>query len=246
MLPWLRRLLVLVLAACTAVATHALHVRADRVRHEVDVDTALAFLPDGASLRIAATGFHEPLADLLWVRAVLLFGQRFGVDPDPAWGRWLAGMVRAVAQLDPTWRTPYLYGGGMLRVLEDADGSDAVFLAGMEALPDDPYFPFAFGMNQVLLRDDPEAAARWLAEAGRKPGAPPWYAAAAADMLERRKMRGTALRFLREERALSQDPTVREVIAGKIADLEHEERAEKLEAARAAFRAAHGRDIERI
>ncbi len=231
------------LAAALAAGTHALHVGADRVRHETSVDDAITFLPDGGSLRVVASGYHEPLADLLWVRAVLLFGERFEVDRDPAWGRWLAGMIRAVAALDPDWRTPYVYGGGMLRVLHDADGSDAVFYEAMYALPDDPYFPFALGMNQYLLRDDPVGAARWLAKAARKPGAPPWYAAAAADMLGQHRMRDAALRFLREEWNRSESPTVREVIRGKIASMEHEERAERLEAAREAFRARHGQDI---
>jgi hypothetical protein len=238
-----RGLAVGVLATAVGAGASVLHIRADRVRHEVDVDTAITFLPDGASLKIAASGFEEPLADLLWIRAVLLFGHRFGLDRDPAWGRWLVGMVTAVAKLDPTWRTPYVYGGGMLRVLDDADGSDAVFLAGSKALPDDPYFPFALGMNQYLMRDDPAEASRWLAEAAKKRGAPPWYASAAGAMLERRGMRTAALRFLREEWTRSADPTVREVIRLKIADIEHGKLADKLEADREAFRARHGRDV---
>ena len=49
----------------------------DRTRAPRAVDEALVFVPDGRTVRIAATGQEEPLSNIFWVRAVLIFGERW-------------------------------------------------------------------------------------------------------------------------------------------------------------------------
>lgn len=233
----------LALLGGAAGGAHLGHRAADAARHEVGVDMDLLFLPDGRTLQVASLGFHEPVANFLWIRAVLLFGDRFGRDPSTEWGPWMNGMIRAINHLDPDWRTPYFYGGMFLRVIEDIEGSDAVFAAGAAAFPRDAFFPFALGMNAYLYRKDVEAAARWVGEASNRPNAPAWYAAAAAGFLAEQNQRATAIRFLRDERATTTDPAVREALDTKLAELTHDELAEALDAARTRYQSTFGTDV---
>ncbi len=226
--------------------THVSHVSADRQRHEVSADVELLFLPSGATTKIISMGYHEVVADLFWIRSVLVFGERWEKDDPAEWGPWLAGLLKAIVELDPGWRTPYFYGGTMLRVIEDIDSSNEIFLAATQALPDDPFFPFALGMNAYLYQDDPMAAARWISRAAELPGAPSWYKAAAAGFLAEKNQRATAIRFLREERDSTSDPQVHEMLDEKLNELMHDELAEKLESLRRQFMEKTGRDITSI
>lgn len=157
----------------------------DATRNLRAIDQAMLLVPDGKQLSTFSFGFAEPIADLLWVRTVLTFGERFETDSSAQWVAWMQRMVETVSILDPVWRTPYFYGGSLLRVLGAIDASDAVFIRASEHLPDDPFFPFSIGMNAYLYRDDAGAAADWIGRAARLPSAPAWYIAAAAAMRSR-------------------------------------------------------------
>ncbi len=239
------RRLALVIALLAAVAAHLTQREADERRHEHDASTELLYLPSPTTFRLATMGYHEPVADLLWMRAVLLFGERYGRDSDPAWGDWLVGMIRAIAALDEGWRTPYFYGGTMLRGMGNIDASDEVFLAGVHARPDDSFFPFALGMNYYLHRDDVETAIHWIEVAASRPDAPSWYRLASAGLLARRDMGPVAIRFLEEQRATTQDPNLLALIDGRLVRLRHDAFVEAFEEAREEYRARFGRDIER-
>ncbi len=239
----IRKLLV-VIALGAGALTHQAHRSADTLRRETDVETELLFLPSPTTFEVATLGYHEPVADLLWIRAVLLFGEYHGADPDPAWGDWLAGMLEAISALDPTWRTPYNYGGTMLRSVGALDASDKLFTLGLEALPDDAYFPFALGMNHYLHRGDTETAVHWINVAADKPSAPQWYKVAAAGLLAKQDMIPVAIRFLEDQRASTTDPTLLAMIDERLVKLRHDRLVQLLEEARSAYRARFGRDIE--
>lgn len=176
------RLVAPVLALAAALAVGAALPAVDATRTARSIDNALLFLPEGRQLRMAATGQEELLSDVLWMRAVLTFGERWGSDTSTAWPEWMKRMVLVVTELDPSWRTPYFYGGALLRVIGDLEGSNEVFRRGHEALPDDFFFPFSLGMNAFVYGGRPGEAARWLEVASGLPDAPRWIAGAAAKM----------------------------------------------------------------
>jgi hypothetical protein len=238
----MRKLVMVAALACAGLA-HLVQRAADEHRHSTDIDTELLFLPSPATFQLATMGFHEPVADLLWVRAVLLFGERHGSDPDPRWGAWLAGMIEAIAALDPGWKTPYHYGGTMLRSIEAVDASDHIFELGAEAFPDDAYFPFSLGMNHYLLRGDAPTAVVWIEEAAGRPNAPNWYRVAAAGLLAKQDMRPVAIRFLEEQRETTTDPAILEMIEGRLTKLHHDHWVDTFEQVRARYRQRFGADI---
>jgi len=238
------RKLAVVAALVAAGLAHLSQRAVDERRHGVDGSSELLFLPSPASFDLVTMGYDEPVADLLWIRAVLLFGEHQGTDPSPAWGEWLQGMLEAIAVLDPSWRTPYQYGGTMLRSMGNIEGSDAIFELGMEALPDDAYFPFAIGMNHYLHREDARAAVEWIEIAASKPNAPNWYRVAAAGLLAKQDMIPVAIRFLEEQRETTTDPAILEMIDGRITRLHHKRWVQTFESSRGRYQQKFGTDIQ--
>jgi tetratricopeptide (TPR) repeat protein len=195
--------------------------------------------PNGGALRVASMGFHTGLADVMWVRAVLRFVDiEEGKQPEGV--RWLRTMLLATAELDPAWRTVYFYGGGMLRVCGDIDGSDELYKRGFEVLPDDAFFPFSVGMNAYLYRDDREAAFTWLEQAASLPGAPAWYGAAASAFLAEEGERQAALAYLNQQLKEETRPAARETLQKRMMRLMHEELAEQLNRRRVEIEAQTG------
>ena len=215
-------------------------MEADEVRRTVDVEHELQVLPDGELFRVAASGYQEVVADVLWIRAVLLFGERWGNDDNENWSEWFVGMVEAIRILDPEWRTPYFYGGAMMRLLGEIDAADRLFLFAMEQMPDDPFFPFAYGMNQYLERGDAQEAAKWVRIAAEKPGAPKWYREATAGLLAGKGMREQAIRFLQSEVEATTDPKLRASMEQKLLDLVHDQVAEQIGRVRSSLETQRG------
>jgi hypothetical protein len=173
-----RRLPLAVIALVAVLLAHRAHTALDQIRFK-DSDADRIFLPSADALRVASMGYHTVTADLFWVRSVLTFSE-IHANSTPEDARWLDAMLTTVAVLDPKWRTVYYHGGGMLRVCDSIHESDGLFEKGMENLPEEPYFPFSIGMNAYLYLKDLDRAAYYLDLASQIPGAPPWYASAAA------------------------------------------------------------------
>jgi tetratricopeptide (TPR) repeat protein len=213
----------LALSLAGAAAVTVAQPRADATRRVRTSDQVVAFAPDGAQARVVATGFEEPLADLFWVRAVLLFGDRYSTEAPEHWREWFRRTIEAVTTLDPTWRTPYFYGGTLLRVLGDIEGSDLIYTRAAENRPDDFFFPFSLAMNAYLYRDDTAAATVWMDRAAHLPGAPPWYAAAAAGMHTKSGNRKAAVAYLEDVLRTTDNPAIAEEVRGQIGRMMHDE-----------------------
>lgn len=224
----MQRLMLLVIALVGAFMAHRAQLHSDVTRLKRDASRELLFAPDGRHLRVAASGFHVLLADLLWVRSVLVFGERWQSDPDPAWQVWLGRTVMAVTTLDERWRTPYFYGGLKLELTGDVDGAIVTYERAMEQFPDDFHFPFALGMLHYLHRQDADAAERWISVAAGLPGAPRWYEVAARGMRAEVSQAQTAIRYLREEIEQTQDPDLRRGLQRKLRNLQHDELSRRL------------------
>lgn len=230
-------------AGLGALAVGAAQPRVDATRHERAIDNALMFVPEGSQVKAASTGFEEVAADLFWVRAILIFGERYDTSADQYWTEWFQRMVEAVNTLDPEWRTAYFYGGTLLRVVGDVDASTRVFEAGAAALPKDPFFPFSVGMNAYLYQDDAATAATWIGRAAVLPGAPPWYTAAAAAMHQSAGARDSAIRYLQETIATTDNDAVRSDAEKQLGRLQHNQLVDAWTSTCHRFEAERGRRL---
>ena len=232
-------------AMAAFVGTHQVQRWVDPIRRARVIDTQYTVLPSPEVTRVASMGYHTMVADLMWIQTILQF-----VDVIDSGGkrglRWLHTMLDTVIHLDPRWRTTYFYGGSMLRVLKDIEGSDRIFRAGKEALPDDHHFPFSLGMNAYLYRGDHEGAVAMLTEAAALPSAPRWYSTAVGAFIHKSGQRRTAIRYLKEQMQAVSSDKERVILANKYRTLVHEEMASNLEDQRAEWQKANGRPLKAL
>ena len=190
----------LAMLSTLGVGIHLAHRNTDAWTPRIGAAEATRFLPSGKALRAASLGYEPLVADLLWVRATMMFGEHYGADGDRRWYGWLYHLVDLATDLEPDFRAAYKYGAGMLR----ANGvfveqSSLLFQKGMRGVPDEWYFPMGIAMNAFMYRDDKETAARYMRQAASLPGAPFYLRNLAASLLTDSNQLDTALAFLREE-----------------------------------------------
>ncbi len=239
------KLLICGLCALLAWSANQAQIKTDAIRHGSRVEHGRVFMPNPEVIRVTSLGFDQLVASAMWVRAVLMFVElvEAGRKEDM---RWFQVMVKTINTLDVRWRTPYFYGGGMLRIIGDITASDLTFKAAMDALPTDPYFPFALGMNAHLYHKDAEATVRYLKRAASLPNAPRWYRTAAAGFLDRNGQRRVALRYLKEQYEMATTDYERDILLNKRKVLMHEALVEDLESRRVSFETRTEKKLSRM
>jgi hypothetical protein len=124
--------------------------RRDDVRWENAGEERLGFLPPGETFQWLSFGFDIQIADWVWLKTVLLFGDYdLGAD-DPNLQDWLERSLNVSLQLDPEWHTLYSYGGLMLKVVGDIDASNRLLRKALERFPREHYFAFSLAANHFL------------------------------------------------------------------------------------------------
>jgi hypothetical protein len=219
-----------------AYSVHQGQLIADPPRRALQVEEEFQVKPSGDALHVAAMGYDVHLADLIWVRSVLMFGTYWSETSDPRWTEWLGGMIGAATTLDPNWRTLYSYGGLMLKVLGDYESANRVFIAGSEAFPDDYFMKFSVAMNYHFFLENPEEAYRWATAASEVDGAPLWYGGAALAFYAKEQTRAVGIRFLLDQLQGTNDPNLIESIRRHLDELLHDDRSERLTSALVAYR----------
>ncbi len=204
-------------------------------------DDEIRYLPSGQSLALMSMGFEPVLADLLWVKAVLLFGERYG-EADQSWYPWLFHMADLASDLEPQYRAVYKMGGTMLRTDSVfVEQSNLIFQKGMKAMPGEWYFPFAIGMNYYQQLEDPAIAARFIRRAAETGEGPVYLRNLAASMLSDANQLEVARQFLVEEARVLPRGAARDVTMAKVYEIAYQIAARDAGLAVAAYRDREGR-----
>jgi hypothetical protein len=205
------------------IAREAAEQRAPRVLP----DEPYAPTPQAAPL--VTLGYRELFADLLFLRLKGYFG---GAENT---ANGIAGLVEAIAALDPQYRRIYEWGARAITLA--GRGVDnraylraiAVLDAGARQFPDDWKLPYLAGeiYTQDLQTKDPAERRAWdergtlLTESAiRKPNAPAEAATWAATMRTRLGQHQRAVDGLREMLLVTGDAAARARLLAKLADLE--------------------------
>jgi hypothetical protein len=239
----LRSLVLFLIPLLGGYGAHCFQTHTDAVRWAADDVNRRVFVPSPEATKVAAMGWGMMTADLLWVRAVLLFVDFLDAE-DEEDAVWTRTVIKTVGVLDPHWRTPFFYGGGMLRLLDDLEGSDEIFSDGMKAFPEDPYFPFSLAMNAYLFHQDLERAVKYLDRASKMENAPRWYRSASAEFLSRSGQRKTALKYLKDQIALANSDRERLVLENKYRSLLYEQVTDVIDGRQVRWEAHHGQKLE--
>lgn len=167
----------------------------------------LSFLPKGEYLRVAALGYRQMAADLIWLKAV----QQLGESKQTRAGyRWAYHAVDVVTDVDPAFAFAYQASGTILGVwAELPHESIAILTKGMRHHPDSWQLPLVVGYDYFYELHDTRAAARYFRMAAVLPGAPEYLGKLAARMTVEAGDPDAALEFLQRLSMKTQDERIR-------------------------------------
>jgi len=213
------------------VAVSLLHrgvlARRDRFPPEQD----LHYLPAPGALRAASLGYTELLADLLWVRQVVYFGDQFTRRGD---FRFVDRYLKTAVALDPNFRRLYAWAGiaytysGVPTTNVLVRQSNEMLELGLEHFPTDWELNFMLGINYIneLKTSDPEQKQAWKlkgAEYVRRAAVtgkgPPWLPVLVASILTKGGEAEAGIRHLEEILLTTEDENVRERVHNKLLQL---------------------------
>ncbi|MBI4700770.1 MAG: hypothetical protein HY744_06340 [Deltaproteobacteria bacterium] len=215
--------LLCVLAACV-VAIAGVRARLVAVHQRVKDQHEVYFLPPAGELVRASLGYKAAVADLLWAHIMVSQGlhtferRRF---------ENLSRLYDAIGELDPTWRTPYLYADAFFTFqtsaapYEDVVKARQILERGVRARPTDAEIWLNLGQfvgfvaPSSYLDDRPAEAERWrretaamLARAVELSGESSyigWQAVAGAHIFDKAGQHEAAIRFLLRALAVTDD-----------------------------------------
>jgi hypothetical protein len=179
------------------------------------------YIPTGKLLPYVSLGHNQLLADMLWLKTILYFGEHYLTDKNYP---YLYHLIEIVTDLDPRFEEPIFFGGVVLSLEVGAvEESNLLFEKGMINSPDEWRLPFYLGFNYWYYLKDHAKAAEYISLASGLPGAPSYLPRLAATLYMKSGQKELALRFLRELHNQAQDENLRGLIKEKIKALMHEE-----------------------
>lgn len=203
------------------------------------------YLPPPEWLRVFSAGFDEALADFVWMKALVNFGDELQHQGQ---AEHVFDYTEAMLALDPHFRAAYLWIGtaGLYRLgavtPADVERSVAIMQRGARVFPEDGELAWSIGaaltFELVPLLESREEQDRarerglpYLMQAVRLHAAPEWAALTNASMLARLGRTEQAARHLEEMYLSVDDPDERARLADRIRQLRASADAEAFVAA---------------
>jgi hypothetical protein len=185
-----------------------------------------------------AFGFRNVMADVVWLQAVQVAGNR---KLTPTEYDRLYVLLNVEADLDPKFEMPYLLGGLVLGE-SPQHGREAlrVFERGKVTHPADWRFPFYMGFTHYFSLGDAVAGGGAMAEAVRLPGSPAYLPGLASRMLSEAREPEVALSLLVPIVRQESDPARRAVLERRIREVTVERDLQTLERAVETYREKTG------
>ncbi|MBK8168985.1 MAG: hypothetical protein IPK60_01420 [Sandaracinaceae bacterium] len=252
---------ILGLAAMLSVAligTESMRVRASTHFIQTQTYEDVYYLPPAGWLSAFSLGYREALADLIWMRALIYFGDELmhhGAVQHAF--DYTDAMLALAPHMRPAYSwiaTSALYNTGGTVTAADAERVATYLERGTRMFPDDGDLEWQLGATYTYelppMLNDPAAKERarrrglpHLQRAARMGAGPPWLALTNAQALVRLGQREQAVRHLEEMYATVQDEDARDQIAARISHLRTEAYAEAFERANQDAEQARQRDF---
>ena len=197
------------------------------------------YLPKGDYLRLGSLGYNQLIADLLWLKAVQVMGDRGAEQRD---AEWLYQAFDAITTLDPKFDYVYQLGGVFLGVLSGrADLAVQLLAKGTRENPDLWRLQFYLGFNEFYYLGHFKEAAEAMAQAAALPGRPDYVQMLAARLYAEAQEPGLALEFLGRMYEESKDEQVRAQLLVRMKEVMIERDVRMLNQAIEQFTARHHR-----
>ena len=176
-----------------------------------------------------ALGFRNVIADVVWLQAVQVVGNK---DLPPSDYDRLYDLLGVVANFDPKFEIPYFLGGLVLGQSPDhARKALLVLERGRRQYPAEWRFPFYIGFTHYFSLGDVAAGGVAMAEAARLSGSPAYLPGLASRMLSEAREPEAAFRLLEPIIRQESDPARRAVLERRIREVTVERDLQTLERA---------------
>ena len=183
-------------------------------------------------------GFRSVLADVVWLEAVQVAGNKRMTKGD--YDR-LVDLLNVVANFDPRFEIPYLLGGLVLGESPDhVKEALGILERGKANRPADWRFPFYIGFTRYFSLGDPQGGGEAMGEAARLPGSPAYLPGIASRMLSEARDPEAALALLGAIIGQETDPARRSVLERRIREVVVERDLQILERGLEAYREKKG------
>ncbi|OQW37639.1 MAG: hypothetical protein A4E19_13270 [Nitrospira sp. SG-bin1] len=180
----------------------------------------LRLLPRGEILKPTLLGYHHLGADLIWLRAIQVLGDKVVRDQDY---QWLYHALDVVTTLDPQYLYAYDVGGTVLAELAGRyDLSNQILEKGLKPNPPSWRLPFLLGFNHFFHLGQPRQAADYMARAAGARGMlhegppPPYIPRLASRLYAQGKSPEVAIEFLEAMLLQTTEPLIREQLQRRI------------------------------
>ena len=235
---WLRVALLVAFVATTAAA----HSQFDTTSR---VESGRFRAPNPEYARLWSLGFDAAVADYYWLRAVGIVGVETG--PIEQHGEVIADLIDVVTEVDPWVDYPYRFAAVWLtRDREMVERGNRLLERGISYHPLDWRNRYHLGFNYFYYLDEQLRAADVLEEAIGLERAPDYLARLVARLRSKRGGLQIAGAFLSQMVESTEDEYKKAEYLKALDEIQIEERARFLDAARAEYWQRNGRDIERV
>ena len=209
---------------CLAITLGGATLLQQTIDHRGAVDSGkirqLRLLPRGEILKPMLLGYHHLGADLIWLRAIQVLGDKVVRDQDY---QWLYHALDVVTTLDPQYLYAYDVGGTVLAELAGRhDLSNQILEKGLKPNPQSWRLPFLVGFNHFFHLGQPREAADYMARAGGARGMlhegppPPYIPRLASRLYAQGKSPEVAIEFLEAMLLQTTEPLIREQLQRRI------------------------------
>jgi len=223
---------------------HVLQLQLDQQRAATPKLQRFMYLPQGQYLRVAALGYEQVAADLLWIQAIQAMGER-KVSEEA--GHWIYRALDVITDLDPRFVSVYEVGGIALTTLVVlAEESNRLLEKGIRHNPEVWQLPFYLGFNYYFDFHDDQKAADYIARASRLPGAPAYLAPLAARLYVSARDPQDAIDFLAQMYAQTTDESIKRVLEQRFKEVTVERDLQHLEEAISQYRKLYRRAPQRL
>jgi hypothetical protein len=232
----------LLLSVALALAGDHFRARAQRFFADTQTYEDLYYLPPDDVLVLCSLGYRYALADLIWMKALIYYGEELGHRGDV---KHLYRYGDAMLALDPDFKRVYrwiassaLYRTGSVSV-DDARAAIRYLETANRRFPDDGELAwdlganYAFELAPMLTSDEDRAAARrkgleFLEAAALRHAGPPWLVLQTANQLQGLGRVEQAIRHLEDVYATTVDAALKAQIEERLTTLRSAAYAEAL------------------
>lgn len=174
-------------------------------------------LPKGEYLKVAALGYDQLFADILWLRVVQLIGEH--TVTESAYD-WIYHALDVLTTLDPKFAYAYQVGGVTLSTLANQPAkANALLAKGVRENPEIWQLPFYIGFNDYFYLNDYKSAAENMARAAQIPGRPDYVPRLATRLFVQAGETRTAVEFLGRMAEESKDDKVKEALRQRLEEI---------------------------